>query len=227
MQLSEFTLRIILLFIPGIISFIIIDKLTVHKEAKIHTILINSLLLGFTSYFSYYLIINTINILKKEDINFLFLKALTNPTGNINFREIVFVTLIAIIIGFIFTYAINYKILHKFAAMIKASNKFGDMDVWSYIMNSKDKIDWIVIRDIEHDLMYEGRIEVFSDSTEIDELFLSDVIVYKNTTGEELYRIPGLYLPRKREKLTIEFPSLKFSPAIERSNKEEDSKNDK
>lgn len=38
MELSEFTFRIILIFVPGLISFLIIDKLTIHKEFKVHQI---------------------------------------------------------------------------------------------------------------------------------------------------------------------------------------------
>jgi len=45
MELSEFTFKIILIFVPGLISFLIIDKLTIHKEFKVHQIIINSLIL--------------------------------------------------------------------------------------------------------------------------------------------------------------------------------------
>ena len=38
--------------------------------------------------------------------------------------------------------------------------------------------EWIVIRDVENDLIFEGLVKVFSDSTEKDELFLRDVIVF-------------------------------------------------
>jgi hypothetical protein len=220
MELSEFTLRIILLFIPGIISFIVIDKLTFHRESKLHQILISSLILGFVCYSFYYLPIQILKAFKMTNLECTFFNGLTNKSAQIDFGEIGFVALLSIPIGFLFAWMINYKVLFRTAHFLKITKKFGDIDVWSYIMNSKNA-EWVVVRDIESDLMYEGWIEAFSDSTENDELLLSDVIVFKNSTGEELYKIPGLYLPKKRENLVIEFPSLKFSEYIKRPENKE------
>jgi len=217
MEFSEFTLKIIFLFIPGIISYMIIDKLISHKEPKIFHILINSLILGFICYSFYYVLIQLINVLSKTNFECLFFNALLYEYTEINFSEIAIVTALSIPIGFLFAFLINNKILFRTANFLKVTKKFGDVDVWSYIMNSKN-VEWIVVRDIENDLMYEGWVEAFSDSTETDELFLSDVIVFENSTGKELYKTPGLYLPKKRENLIMEFPSLKFSEYIKRPN---------
>lgn len=224
MELSEFTFRIILIFVPGLISFLIIDKLTIHKEFKIHQIIISSLILGFLCYFSYYLMLQVVKIVLKINIKFSFLQVLVDRNSTINLKEIVFVTIISIPIGFLSTFLLNYKVIVRIAHRLKISNKFGDIDVWSYIMNSKMP-EWVIIRDIENDLMYEGWIEAFSDSTGVDELFLRDVKVYKNSTAEECYEIPGLYLPRKRENLIIEFPLLKFSEYKERPQKKGENPN--
>lgn len=224
MELSEFTFRVILIFVPGLISFLIIDKLTIHKDFKIHQIIISSLILGFLCYFSYYLMLPLIKIALKNDVKFSFLKVLVDKNATINFKEITIVTILSIPIGFLFTFLLNYKVLFRVAHKLKISKKFGDLDIWSYIMNSKIP-EWVVIRDLENDLMYEGWIEAFSDSTGVDELFLRDVKVYKNSTAEECYEIPGLYLPRKRENLIIEFPLLEFSEYKERSQRKENKQN--
>lgn len=221
MEFSEFTLKIIFLFIPGIISYMIIDKLTSHKEPKIFHILINSLILGFVGYSFYYLLIQLINYFRKTNLECLFFRALSGKSSEIDFGEIVIVTALSIPIGFLFTFLINYKVIFRIANFLKITKKFGDVDVWSYIMNSKN-VEWVVVRDIDADLMYEGWVEAFSDSTEEDELFLSDVVVFKNSTGEELYKTPGIYLPKKRENLIIEFPSLDFSEYIKRPDNQEE-----
>lgn len=210
MQLSEFTLRIILLFIPGITCLTIIDRLTVHKELKLHQLLINSFVLGFFCYASYYLIILIIGTYSNISLQFSFLEALIDRNTALDFKKIILVIGWSVPMGFIFTFLIDRKILHKVAHALRLSNKFGDVDVWSYIMNSKMP-EWVVIRDLENDLMYEGWIEAFSDSTGKDEVFIRDVMIYKNSTAEELYAIPGLYLSRKRENLIMEFPSLQFT----------------
>ena len=205
MELSEFTLRIILLFIPGVISFIIIDKLTIHKESKAHNILIISLILGFICYIFYYLGISLAGRFWEINRKCLFFDALSNKEVKLDYKEIAVVSGLSIIIGFVFTFLINYKVLYRIAHRLKISNKPGDIDVWSYIMNSRAP-EWVVIRDIENDLMYQGWIEAFSDGIDDDELFLRDVKVFRNSTAAELYEIPGLYLPRKRENIVVEFP---------------------
>ena len=215
MQISDFTLRIILLFIPGIISFFIIDKLTVHKEFRIHQILINSFIIGFFCYSLYYFIIHVVEFCLSINLEISFFEALIDRSVKLNFTEITFVAGLSVIIGFLFAFLINRRVLYVFSNKLRITNKFGKIDVWSYIMNS-DILPWVVIRDKEHDLMYEGYIRIFSDSSEKDELFLCDVKVYKNSTAEELYEIPGLYLPAKRENLVVEFPLLEFSKYKER-----------
>jgi hypothetical protein len=216
MQLSEFAFRIILIFVPGLISLIIIDNLTFHREFKLYYIIIYSLILGVINYYLYYIIVIILKYIIKIDPSISFLDIVVNQRAILNLREIGFVSALSIPIGFIFTFFINYKVLFRIAHFLKISNKFGDIDVWSYIMNLEIP-EWVVIRDIKNNIMFEGWIQAFSDSTEKDEIFLRDVIVYENSTGDEIYRIPALYLPRNKEELIIEFPELQFTDYIERS----------
>lgn len=215
MQLSEFAFRIILLFIPGLISFIIVDNLTVHKEYKLHMITIYSLVLGFLCYITYYILINIICSTFKINLSVYFINIINHNEVVLNLNEIIYVSILSVLLGLVFTFIINYKIIFRIAQILKISNKIGDIDVWSYIMNLKIP-EWVVIRDRENNIMYEGWIQAFSDSTGKDEIFLRDVIVYENLTGDEMYRIPGLYLPRNRSKLIIEFPEIEFTELIER-----------
>jgi hypothetical protein len=213
MTLSEFSLRIILIFLPGLIAFIIVEQLTSHKEIQPFRLLLHSFLLGFLCYLIYY----PISLISFLNLKFSFIQNLSDPKLSLNFWEILIATLISIPFGFIISFSIKKKVLHKIAERLHVTNKFGDLDVWSYIMNSEIP-EWVVIRDIENDLMYEGYIKAFSDSSEIDELFLIYVKVYTNKTAEKLYEVPGLYLPQKREKLVIEFPELKNTTNIKKEN---------
>lgn len=110
-------------------------------------------------------------------------------------------------VGFILSLLINRGVLHRVAKCLKISNKFADLDVWSYLFNSGIP-EWVVVKDIQNDLMFEGWVEAFSETVTENELFLRDVKVYRDSTGEELYSIQGLYIARSREALTIEFPSI-------------------
>jgi len=220
MELSEFSLKIIFLFIPGIVSLLIIEKLSFHREYKLYQILIYSLILGFANYSFYYVLIELFNAIFQTCYSCMFFTTLINKSTQIDFWEILKVSFLSIVIGYLFSALINHKVLNKIGKLLRVTRKFGDLDVWSFIMNSKN-VEWVVIRDFDTDLMYEGWIELFSDSTERDELLLRDVIVFKNSTGEIIYRTPGLYFPKKRENITIEFPGLEYSEFINRTNKME------
>ncbi len=212
MTLSEFTFKLIMIFLPGIITLTIVEQLTVHRATEPYRYFIYSLLFGFCCYFLYY----PISLIPFLGMDFSFFKTLSSNKPNLDFKEIAIATLLAIPLGFIISIFDNKKVLNKIANLLNITNKFGEPDVWSYIMNSQEP-EWVIVRDIENDLMYEGWVHAFSESGERDELFLRDVKVYTNKTAMELYETPGLYLPQSREKLTIEFPSLGFSEYKDRN----------
>lgn len=226
MTLSEFTFRIILLFIPGIISFAITDRLISHKETPIHKVVMYVLLYGFMSYMLYYLLfVKAINYICSGRITykfgFSFISSLSSATTMLSFNEILIVAALSVPMGFAITYFVNASVLFKFAYKIRATRKFGDVDVWNYIMNN-EKQEWFIVRDLDYDLMYEGWVSVFSDIHDKNEIFLKDVKVYRNSTGDKLYETPGLYLPRSRKSLTIEIPTPNPSNAGVGDSKEEE-----
>ena len=50
MALTEFTFFIFLMFLPGLISFLIINTLTSHYKRNVFEVIMFSLLLGFLNY---------------------------------------------------------------------------------------------------------------------------------------------------------------------------------
>ena len=210
MQLTELTIRLLLIFFPGIIASIIIDSLTVHRGREFKLFILNSFILGLTSYFILYIIVSINNLIVQLmgliptwEVNFL--NSLIDKTSNINIKEVIVANVIAIILAFIVSTAINYKILHRFAKKLKITKKFGQLDVWSYVFDSPD-IGWIIVRDLENDLMYQGWVEAFSDTFDKNELFIREVLVYRNSTSEELYFMEGIYISKEQKSLVIEFP---------------------
>ena len=218
MEISEFTIRVILLFLPGIISFLIIEKLTVMKERGPFYFVIYTFILGFFSYFTFAIVLWLINTLPSvsRDTSVKFLKALLNSKEEIEITEVVWVSVLSIMNGFILSFIINRKYFHRLAQKMNITSKFGELDVWAYIFNSPDDTEWVTVRDIKNNLVYEGWVEAFSDSVKENELFIRDVIVFRNSTGERLYEIPGLYICRNRDEVTIEFNALEFTDSINR-----------
>lgn len=224
MQINIFLLKILFLFFPGIIAFFVIELLTeVKARNSLHHILY-IFVLGLVSYSLSEIIYKIINLitnfihfnfatklfsfninLTSINIKGDFIKCLFSENAIPNLWNIIFTTLIALAIGMLITFIIQNGIIHKWAQKWNISRKFSDTTVWGYIFNSKDLSQWITVRDIKNDLVYQGWLSVFSAENKNNELFMTDVNVYKNSTGKELYKTYGLYITRKEDDLTIEF----------------------
>ncbi|MGN4506597.1 hypothetical protein [Bacillus cereus group sp. MYBK58-1] len=212
MQFSELTIRLLLIFFPGLISAVIVDSLTTHKGREFKVFLLNSFLFGLTSYFFVYIFVCLNNLIVKmngfkpnQKMNFLV--SLMDGKSEINITEVLITSVVAIFLGFLISFIINSRLIHKFAVKFKITKKFGELDVWAYVFELPT-IEWVTVRDLKNDLMYQGWVEAFSDTHEESELFLRDVVVYRNSTSEEMYRVDGIYLTGESNSLLLEFQNI-------------------
>jgi hypothetical protein len=178
----------------------------------------------FFSYATYALLLTIFNSFLKFVINtnVIFLGALVDEKAKIDFGEILKVSLLSVVFGFLIATIINRKYLHRFSQKIGITKKFAEIDVWGYLLNSKDdELRWVRVRDTENNLCFEGWVEAFSDTHKNNKLFIRDVIVFKNDTGNQLYNVPGLYISRNPDNLTLEFYALETE--LKNKNEEIDS----
>lgn len=209
LQFSELTIKLLLIFFPGLIAAIIVDSLTSHKERDFKVFLLHSFIFGMSSYFPLYLLEWINNLIVKANgltpaWKVSFIKYLTDGKTDINFSEVLGAMFFSILIGLATAALINHNVFHKVATRMKITKRFGSLDVWSYLFESKE-IFWIVVRDLTNDLMYEGWVSAFSDTYDVNELFLQEVRVYRNSTAEMLYDLDGIYITRKKDELVLEF----------------------
>lgn len=213
MEITEFAFRLMLLFFPGIVCFYVVDTLSVHKERPPHEVLLRSFVYGILAYVVYGLILACLNIDWLESTSGLDFpnevsatKSFSDSKFGLNITEIGFVTLIAVVLGLAFSYAIAHKWPNDFGQWTGISKKFGDANVWSRAFNSKDA-KWATVRDLQSNMMFSGYVLAFSDVEEVAELLLSQVIVYNEATGAELYKADYMYLSRPKDCLTVEIPN--------------------
>ncbi len=212
MQISEYTFRLFLIFLPGIISYSIIIILTVHEKVSPFKMVLNSFIFGFICYLLYYSVTLLFNT------PFSFFNYLVDSSYALNFDEILIAAICSVPIGLGFTALISHKVIFKIAHLFKISYKIGEPGVWSYLMNLEPKkIDaqWVNIIDRENTLLYHGFIQIFSDNKELeDELFLRNVTVYRyqndKVEGKPLFYVTGMYLNKKRENMVVEFPNMPY-----------------
>lgn len=199
MEITEFTFRIILTGIPGIITYFLLSKLIGRVGKNSIEMILLIFLFSILSYSIYDLFSPSNDIIDK----------LFKETNNVQFNDILWSSFVAIIISFILSYLYRYNILNWIGQKIKATKKYGDEDVWHYFHNAPDKQKndgWIYIRDHKLDLLYYGYISVWSESEKIRELIITDVSVYDNISGDFLYNSNHIYISRNIDDITIEVP---------------------
>jgi hypothetical protein len=203
MTISSFLIRLIFLFVPGIIGSILYKKLKGSTKTKDWEDFFEIILFSLVSYGFYALFIELYNLVNINKQAFTFFTALFDEKIPISYKEIFIVSLINIPLAFFASYAYNHKIINKLGQKLRVTKRFGDEDVWDFFHNISD-IEWIFVRDHTYNLNYYGWIQAYSDPNKPRELFLRDVKIYDSLTGEFLGELDAVYLSRKNHAITIE-----------------------
>ena len=109
----------------------------------------------------------------------------------------------AAVVGMVAAATANRKLLYRLIARPLGIQRYGDEDVWTYLMNSTE-LDWIFLRDHRYGLVYKGWVELYSDTGTSRELTLKDVDVFDNASGRHLYEVPRLYISRDQHEVSVE-----------------------
>jgi len=201
MTLSALALKLILILIPGGLATLILEKLTTYLKWEPFKYIINSILLGGLSYLLSDLMFY---VFYADDIKNFWL---TFTSNNIPFWEIIRATGVSIFIGFFASWIENKKLISKFARKFNIADKYGEENLYSYFLNSKD-ISEVYVRDIANNLTFYGFVDSFSENDQISEITLSKVTVYRYDDSSFLYEMPKVFLSRPKNAIFIEAPIL-------------------
>lgn len=143
----------------------------------------------------------------------VFWDELQNSSARIELGEIAWVTLVAIGLAVVLTALSNFKVHYRIARLCRVSKKSGEVDVWAWVMNSRNPdTTFVTLRDTEQDLAYDGWIHLYSEDCSTTELLLRDVVVYRNSTGEGLYQVGAMYFKLDTKKIILEFRGVQITP---------------
>jgi hypothetical protein len=109
MNITEFTFRLILIFIPGLISFRILHILAGREPVKLYFVLIDSLILGFLNYTVYFLL-SRIHVLR---LDFTLTEVLLDGSAPLGFLEILITTILSIPTGFLAAFLVDRRIIYE------------------------------------------------------------------------------------------------------------------
>lgn len=188
---------------PGIIWANIDAKYGAGLKPQQSTLLIRAFLFGMATYAALYLIY----LICKQPFGY---EALIEDQENLNFYElkdeIAWSIPLSFTLSIIWLWIVRFRILKRFLHKIGATRRYGDEDVWSYTFNSDDaNVEYAHLRDVENGFVFAGWVNAYSETGDMRELLLSDVIVY-DEHGNEVSRAPALYLSRSKNNIWVEFP---------------------
>lgn len=202
MEISELTLKLIIILIPGAIATRIYQKVTIHDKWTSFQFVVNSIVFGGFSYLLTELFIDICYSDKR------LLKFWSNlPVENIPYDLVIKTCITGVLIGLSISALDHYKLVNWFAKKIKISKKYGDENLYSYFLNGKE-VKEVYIRDFDNNSTYHGLIDSYSEQDSFCEIVLYDVVIYDNETGNKAYSLDKVYLSRPKEKMTIELPII-------------------
>lgn len=207
MEISTLTIKIIIILIPGLISYIIYKRITVRNSKKTDfQSVINSILLGFITYVI--LQIGNLALCFSANClggNYVYPLEIFKTIGkeSIPYDEVIYATLIGIILAYFLAFMDSNNWINKTAIFIKASSKWNDDNLYTIYLNNNGT-DWVYIRDIKNNLTYSGLVSIFSEKENQKEIVLNDVTVYSYPESVLLYSVPSIYLNFCNENIIIE-----------------------
>ncbi len=209
--MSELTVKLIILLLPGAVSTLIFGKLILHKEWDSFKFVLHSILFGAFSFLILQIVLNLLNLISDSFIKTLSIWSTITDSQKIPYAEIGYSTLISIILAFVVSKIENKKIVSKVAKRFGISNKYGDENLFSRFLNSSST-DYVYVRDIKNNLTYHGWVKSFSESENVSEVRLCDVIVYSYYNCEYIYEVPEVYLSFSKHDIIIEKANVELKP---------------
>lgn len=210
MNLNEVTIGILFLFLPGIIASLAVANLTTHRTLRPADHVLPSFIYGFVVHVLYNFGAQSWNSVLVEIYEFPEYRIVPLSGGgsqSVPTEAILYGVLVSLVFSLCMAAAINRKIWNRIARATGVTRKFGDRDVWSYIMNSNE-VGWIAVRDRSAGLYYVGRLDAYSDEESVREIVLKDTVVYDNETGNARYDAGVVYFSFPFEGLVLElYPS--------------------
>ncbi|MES2164216.1 MAG: hypothetical protein V4476_23935 [Pseudomonadota bacterium] len=212
--MNEFAVAISIILLPGLTASVICDKIVIHMVRwDYFKYSIYSFLFGVASYallqllaFFYVLLLKYFQPL--VDHQYITLKVwliIQNIKSPIEISEVAWAVGLSPFVAAFSSFIVNYKILNKISQKLKLSTKFGDENLFSFLLNSKEA-DWLYIRDKAAGLTYCGQIVSYSECDKIQEVVLSDVKIFDYESSDELYEVSIVYLSKPLGEFVIEIP---------------------
>lgn len=215
------TLKLLLIFAPGLIGMTIYNHLVCKAKQSFEYFIVYSILFGIVSYASVNILVNAINLIIKyfpkktipvfDFSQFFNIIKSSQSDFSISLLHFWLTCVTAVLLSLFFTVFINKCWLYKVLNFLKISNRDSAFQVWNKIFGDETNDNWVMVIDYKNNKIYDGRLYHHSDYSEENEMFLKGVIIYDLSTKKELERCNGLYISRADKETTLIVPKADAS----------------
>ncbi|MCF6316819.1 MAG: DUF6338 family protein [Marinosulfonomonas sp.] len=195
--------QLALIFMPGIIWANIDAKYGAGPKPQQSVLIMRAFLFGMATYSALFLIYSVCG----QDFGYASLASDPKKVDLFKLKdEIAWSIPLSFLLSIGWLYVVNNQLLARFVHWIKASQRYGDEDVWSFTLNSSDAaVEYVHFRDLENGYIFAGWVRAYSENEGNRELLLRDVIVYDDK-GTKISTSPRLYISRAKNNIWMEFP---------------------
>lgn len=159
MELSTFVLRLVFLAMPGIAAKYVFEQLTGKRGTKDWREIITLFFFSMVAYGAYMMPLVLFN---KQAFSYeTFLGLVSDDKKIIPWTHVFGASGIGVVIAFLASHFYRFKLINRFGQFIRATNRYGDEDVWEYFHNDVNKSEWVVVIDHKLNLKYFCYIESF------------------------------------------------------------------
>jgi len=190
MDISDFTIRLIFLLIPGTISCLIIETIALHKKWTQFRFIINAVLLGLFSFLLLQWVYFHGKFSGTEQQTLKTWDSIFNKE-ELNYTELFQSVIVSVFLGYFVGAAIQYKLINRLAQKIRFSVKYGDDSLFMHYLATQT---WIYIRDKKNGLTYCGQVDSYAEDEKSKDIVLRQATVYDYKTSAVLYSMPRIYL---------------------------------
>ncbi len=209
--MTEFVFQLAVVFVPGLIWSSIVDRLCTNARPRSEfSAVIRAFGFGIASYLVYFVIVRLWSGSWPTLLNGVTAVPGAGDLRTLRPQDILFASLLATVLAVLWSAASNRKWFMRFMQWLGVTRKFGDEGVWEFTFNQGiPSVEYVNIRDFENHVTYAGFVKAFSEGGDFREILLDQVRVSDLDSGTHLFKMPVIYLSRKRDSLHIEFP---FNP---------------
>jgi hypothetical protein len=209
---NTLVLTLALIFLPGIIWARLDARYARQEKPSQSELVFNIFIFGLIAYLATYLVylIPFVSTMASFNLTSLDLNddAVAQSIQSTVVDDILIATAMSLLLAPGWLLVQRKKWVIRFLQQIGATKRYGDEDVWDFLLSSDDpRSRYVNFRDEQTGQTFSGYVDMFSEAKGLRELVLSKVEGFDTLTGERTITVERMYVSRDPKGITLEFPA--------------------